>query len=225
MVELLMRIKKQAGLIESLAGRLATQTQYEPGAVQPTEVESLYNKVGNLKALVEELLGDYYDENHGWSSGKRGSVSIPIREISTEKEGYIKISFDSPPVLKTSIGVRTFSEEFCVKLQQELAMALPAGFKKYSAAYVIYVSHFVENEAKRQPYFDNDNLSIKQILDSIVPLICLDDAAKFCDNLYFSEPDSECYTELCVVEKSKIGGWLSDYQGIQFCQNALNFQP
>lgn len=221
MVEKFTRIQSQAGQIEALAGRLARQMQFESDTVQPLEVESLYNKVSQLKAAVTELVDDFYNNNPRTNGGKDGAVLVPIQSISVEEEGCVGIRFDSPPVLKTSIGVRTFAEEFCIELQQKLVMALPDNFTKYSAAYVIYVSHFVESAPKRQPYFDNDNLAIKQILDSVVPYICLDDAAKFCDNLYFSEPDSACFTELYVVEKSKIGEWLSAHRGLQFCREAL----
>lgn len=220
MVQKITQIHSKAGQVEALAGRLAKQMQFESDAVQALDVESLYNKVSQLKASVTELLDDFYDKNPQPKFGKAGAVTVPIQSISVTS-GCIAIRFDSPPVLKTSIGVRTFAEEFCIELQQKLVMALPDNFRKYSAAYVIYVSHFVANSPKRQPYFDNDNLAIKQILDSIVPYICLDDAAKFCDNLYFSQPGSACFAELFVVEKARIGEWLSAHKGLQFCREAL----
>lgn len=218
------QVKTQASQIAALAGRLSSQMQYEAGSLQPIEVEALYSKAARLKETIGELVDDFHDENPVLFSGKSGTVRIPIHDISIEQDGGIGIRFDAPPILKSSIGVRTFAEEFCIELQQKLVMALPGDFKKFSAAYVIYVSHFIMSEPKRQPYFDNDNLSIKQILDSVVPYICLDDASKFCDNLYFSQPDSECYAELFVVEKSKIYGWIQSHQAIPFCREVMKLR-
>ncbi len=53
---------------------------------------------------------------------------------------------------------------------------------------VIFVSHF-EKRSSPITLFDNDNLAIKSILDAIIPLVCVDDATRYCDNFYLSQHD------------------------------------
>lgn len=131
--------------------------------------------------------------------------------------------FPSPPILKTKAATSKFFELFCLDLQRTIIKNLPHSFRKMESAAVVYVSHYAKDATHRQPYFDNDNLAIKAVLDSVVPYICFDDAANFCDNLYLSQPDEANFSELFVVRKAAFPHWVQAHQELEFCRNLASF--
>ncbi len=84
---------------------------------------------------------------------------------------------------------------------------------------VIFVSHFLKNGHHQSHYFDNDNLAIKSILDAIIPLVCVDDATRYCDNFYLSQHDSNEFSELFIVPKEQLKAWAAAHQELDFARN------
>lgn len=81
---------------------------------------------------------------------------------------------------------------------------------------VIFVSHFLKNGHHQSHYFDNDNLAIKSILDAIVPLVCVDDATRYCDNFYLSQHDMNEFSELYIVRKGCTKAWATAHKELDF---------
>ena len=113
------------------------------------------------------------------------------------------------PLLKTKAVADRYTEIFLDLIHQKMALGLPSSFQKFDAAHVIFVNFVAQNEGKKQTYFDNDNLAIKALLDTIVPYICFDDAAKYCNNLYLYQPSNTDKSELYIVRKGHLKEWIS----------------
>ena len=83
---------------------------------------------------------------------------------------------------------------------------------------VIFVSHFLKNGHHQSHYFDNDNLAIKSILDAIIPLVCVDDATRYCDNFYLSQYDMNEFSELYIVRKGCTKAWAAAHKELDFAR-------
>lgn len=113
------------------------------------------------------------------------------------------------PLLKTKFTADRYTEIFLPYAHQKLAGYVPKNFKKFRSAHVIFINFVAQNEGRRQPYFDNDNLAIKALLDAIVPYICFDDVAKYCNNLYLYQPSDRDRSELYIVRDGHLAEWIS----------------
>ena len=129
----------------------------------------------------------------------------------------------TPPILKAQAAKGKFYELFCMELEEEIIKNIPADFQRISQAYVIFISHFdSQKPPNKQPYFDNDNLALKGLLDAIVPNICFDDATKFCDNLYLAQPDNSDFCEIHIVPKEHLLFWVFRHQSLCFSKEITN---
>lgn len=146
-------------------------------------------------------------------------------EFDTE-DNLFKCKIFSPPIMKSKRTTQQFFDLICLDLEREIVETVPDDFAKFRFAYVIFVNYFQDDlPPNKQPYFDNDNLAIKGILDAIVPYLCFDDATKFCDNIYISQPTTEpAYTEIHVIPKEKLGVWFLKNSHLDLAKNAT-FRP
>ena len=62
------------------------------------------------------------------------------------------------------------------------------------------------------------NLAIKSILDAIVPLVCVDDATRYCDNFYLSQHDMNEFSELYIVRKGCTKAWAAAHKELDFAR-------
>ncbi len=135
----------------------------------------------------------------------------------------------SPPLLKRKVNGAKYKEVFVTELlklvTQEASKAWQRGAKKYEHCTVAYVQHFLKTERGNTPYYDNDNIAIKAILDSVVPIICHDDAALFCDNIYCIQPSNAQKAEVFVVEDPYFQQWLSLYSHYEIAKKLKNIDP
>lgn len=132
--------------------------------------------------------------------------------------GAFTVRINITPPLKKRASSTRFLTALCPEVTQKLLAILPKNFVLYDAAHVIYVHHFATDLHATAPYFDNDNVAIKGLLDAIVPFICVDDAAQFCDNHYLSQPDHRTYTELIVIPKNNLLQWATCRPDLDFCK-------
>lgn len=162
------------------------------------------------------------EKGAGWERRKELNEEASGVELAAEfdaETGGISCRILSPPQTKNMKAKHRFFELICLDLEREIVNVLPPDFKKISSAYVVFVNHFkAELQAGKQPYFDNDNLAIKGILDAVVPYVCYDDAAKFCDNLYLAQVGDSSYTELHIVPKGRLDVWLHKHRELSFAQ-------
>ena len=132
--------------------------------------------------------------------------------------GAFTVRINITPPLKKRASSTRFLTALCPEVTQKLLAILPKNFVLYDAAHVIYVHHFATDLHATAPYFDNDNVAIKGLLDAIVPFTCVDDAAQFCDNHYLSQPDHRAYTELIVIPKNNLLQWAKCRPDLDFCR-------
>ena len=124
--------------------------------------------------------------------------------------------FMTPPLTKRRATSNRFAEIFCTDLREKVSLAVPPKLRRLDDAYVIFVNHYSRKREHKQPYYDNDNLAIKAILDSVVPFVCVDDAAMFCGNLYLCQADTEDFCELVVLPKANLRRWLLSRNDLEF---------
>ena len=98
-----------------------------------------------------------------------GGEVIASEVTYDERTGAVTCKIMAPPVLKKRAAVGRYLDLVCLELQRIILENLPCKFKNLEAAYVVFVNHFSKNLTGKQPYFDNDNLTIKGLLDAIVP--------------------------------------------------------
>ena len=90
-----------------------------------------------------------------------------------------------------------------------------------SDVHVIFVSHFAKTGPHQSRYFDNDNLDMKANLDVIVSLVCVNDATRYCGNLYLSQDDVCEYSELFIISKSSIKAWAESHSHLDFARTIV----
>lgn len=189
--------------------------------VSQKELESIYIRALNVIETIQELLEQThsFDERNSKSRSENSASDVPEIDVEFEKNGIVRCQLFTPPILKSKAAAWKFYDVFSLKISEKVASAVPRNFEKYDASYVIYVNHYADSPSGKQPYFDNDNLAIKSILDAIVPYVCIDDSIRYCDNLYISQPDRANFAEIFVVEKKKFADWIEAHQTLQFCKN------
>lgn len=185
--------------------------------------ESIYAQCATVLIEMKNLYVDMFGEEKFDEMTERLFDRDEFKDeqrvaVNFDARGWARILCPTPPVLGSNYAVTKFKEVFCLYLQRKVSMALPKQFRKMRAAVVVYNNHFIPERTKKQPYFNNDNLAIKAILDAVVPIVCIDDATLFCDNLYTSQPDSRQYVELFLVEKSSYSLWKRSYSGLPICR-------
>ena len=137
--------------------------------------------------------------------------------------GGVHITIDTPPMTKKRASKILFWQLYCKDIEAKIVEKKPWDFKMIQSAYVIYLSHFDKSNPSKQPYFDNDNLAIKALLDAVLPHVCPDDAAVFCSNLYLTQSDQTQFTELFVVPKCHFNQWISENKSLEFCKDIVGF--
>lgn len=152
-------------------------------------------------------------------------------DVCYESQYILRCTMPNLPITKTRAAAQGYTALYSRELQDKLFFGCPADFRPFVRAYVIYIHYDVAG--KQAAYYDNDNLAIKALLDTVLPVVCLDDAAPLCDNLFFyvDDPGNQPHTELWVVEHHHLAEWaalhpelpmLADLRA--FYQDVPNFQ-
>ena len=139
--------------------------------------------------------------------------------VRFQPDGTVQCNFHTPPFTKSRATQNRFFEYFCMDLQQKVVSNYPPNYKKIGTAYVIFIHHYDGADPHKQPYFDNDNLAIKAILDSVLPYVCYDDASCYCSNLYLSQPDVSDFSELIILEKCNAKRWICERNELDFSKD------
>lgn len=134
----------------------------------------------------------------------------------------VRCIFRTPPMTKRRATANRFSEIFCADLREKVSIAVPPKMKRLDDAYVVFINHYARRPELKQPYYDNDNLAIKAILDSVVPFVCVDDAALYCGNLYLCQAGDEDFCELDILPKENFRLWLLSRTDLEFSRQIVN---
>lgn len=192
--------------------------EYQTGTDLQIYAENLWKESLEVVNDVTRLLQALHDDSV-WKPDECDGITSPfaVDVLFEQDPPCLHVTLDSPPVLKTRGTMAPYSEMVLYALQDKTIRAVPRGFSKWASTCVIYVNHTDATNGKA-PYYDNDNVCIKAIMDAVVPHVCIDDAAVFCDNLYLYQEDSASFTELYIVPKFHFRTWIQNHQQLDFCQ-------
>jgi hypothetical protein len=144
------------------------------------------------------------------------SQNVQCKFIS---EGIFQCTIDSPPLLKIKAQASNYFELVCLQIQRQTIKAttdFPNRFKKFD---MLFVSHISEDSSTFPSYFDNDNLAIKGILDSIIPYVCYDDSAVFCNDYYITEKTKGApYSEVFIIKEGFLSEWKCLFPDYDFAK-------
>ena len=138
----------------------------------------------------------------------------------------LRCTISSPPMLKKKINARQYKDIFgrglAINLSAAVHKQMADSFHKFSHCTVIFIQHHEGTGQAEAPYYDNDNLAIKYVLDEIIPVIAYDDASFICDNIYTLQNDNRDFAEIFVVENGHLNEWLSLFPDSSFSKNMRN---
>lgn len=172
--------------------------------------------INNISFALEELDSSFHRQEIEYKTKNIFQFEV----VYDDKFGF-HFKFSRLPNLKSKRGVSRLSGRFVIGAGQKIINAIPPGYVQMRDAHVIFVSYFEKNGPHRSCYFDNDNLAIKAILDVIVPLVCIDDATRYCDNLYLSQDDVQAFSELFIISKSNLKAWVASNSHLDFARTIL----
>lgn len=179
-------------------------------------VETALNVQGIMYGKDCDSDQNLQQKNSGGMHSESSGDLIASEVVYDAGSGVLTCKIMAPPLLKKQSAASRYLSLVCPELQQKIIQILPPKFKKIEAAYVIFANHFSKKLKGKQPYFDNDNIAIKGLLDSIVPLVCADDAFVFCDNFYIAQPDICDFSEIIIVPKGQLLGWMQTRSELEF---------
>ena len=189
------------------------------------DIEKAYQNaiqsIVDIHTVASQIFSDKETEEIERSCQRAANIPITAAKYYPDI-ATLQCTLMAPPLLKKKTA-KAFLKLICAELEKEIIHALPENLVRFERAYVIYINHFDSSMPPvQQPYYDNDNIAIKGILDSVVPYICVDDAIKYCDNLYVAQPDYRDYVEVNVVKEDMYPYWLRSRTDLNFAKNCLN---
>ena len=210
------RLLERLGDAETSAEKLLHLLQHmkEQGEVdsvcdQKEEAERAMQLGTHVLTALQNILAEAYAEtpNAEQTYNPQGALCVDACYVTPH---ILRCIMPVMPITKSRAAAKGYTALYRRDLQDKLLRHQPTVFQPYARAYVIYI-HYDTTDVKQAAYYDNDNLAIKSLLDTVLPLVCLDDAAPLCDNLYFyvDDPDYQPHTELWVVEHHHLAQWAS----------------
>lgn len=135
-------------------------------------------------------------------------------EPSYDENFGFQFKFSRLPNLKTSRGISRLAECFIIEIGEKILTIIPRGYQKMDDIDVIFVSKTVITNHTILTTI----IAIKSILDAIVPLVCVDDATRYCDNFYLSQHDMNEFSELYIVRKGCTKAWAAAHKELDFAR-------
>ncbi len=135
-------------------------------------------------------------------------------EPSYDENFGFQFKFSKLPNLKTSRGISRLAEWFIIEIGEKILTIIPRGYQKMDDIDVIFVSKTVITNHTILTTI----IAIKSILDAIVPLVCVDDATRYCDNFYLSQHDMNEFSELYIVRKGCTKAWAAAHKELDFAR-------
>ena len=215
-------VKQAAATLEKTTRQSASVLETQDLEALQLHAEHCYKAVLRALADTQYLLQILHSPHFDYQALSNESPLPPPFHMEVgfvEDPCCFHAVFDTPPILKRSMAKANFAEAFLTPLAWKVIHAIPPGFKKFSSVYVVYINHADRTSLKKQPYFDNDNLALKGIMDAVVPYICVDDACVFCDDIYLYQQSTTTFAELYIIPKSSFPHWIRTHQHLDFCKN------
>lgn len=220
MKECCARVRKSIDRIEEIVGNCTAVPAEFQWMMMENDVHTAYIFSMELAANLQQLMAENAEVNVEQTDGNGQETGLIETEFSPVT-GAITVRISAAPPLKRRESASRFLSLISPEISEKVIQILPRNFVRYDAAIVIYVHHFQGESAGKVPYFDNDNVAIKGILDAVVPFVCCDDAYLFCDNIYLSQMDERTFTELIIVRKNDLSRWLHSRPELDFSKGLL----
>jgi len=225
LVEDLKRIERNFGRAKS-DFRRAISVIEEKGLEEAQEilVES-FTRFAEIPAAI-------YREIEAISMAKECAV-LPVETASTscislarprcfyETDHIFCCDLQLPAYMKSSEMEQRYADIISLEIQREVVKVRADNPVLFRSVSVIFVNKQASDERGRQPYFDNDNLSIKRILDSIISYVAFDDAACFCSNYYTYEAAETAGASVFVIEEGHLLEWARRHPSVKFASEIL----
>ena len=141
-------------------------------------------------------------------------------EPSYDENFGFQFKFSKLPNLKTSRGISRLAECFIIEIGEKILTIIPRGYQKMDDIDVIFVSKTVITNHTILTTI----IAIKSILDAIVPLVCVDDATRYCDNFYLSQHDMNEFSELYIVRKGCTKAWAAAHKELDFARAIIWYE-
>lgn len=180
-------------------------------------LEFAYQRAVHTVLNIEEILLKVPAETERIESLQRqnffddGSFLVPEVMVNFDQISGLSCRISSPPILKKSLSKSKYSQLLMDSILFEISSKIPVVERKFEQAVVIFISYVASDQRGKTLYYDNDNIAIKRLLDIVVPRICIDDAACFCDNFYITQTAEQMFTELHVLEKKHLKQWINQH--------------
>lgn len=217
----LIAIKICATSILNLAKKITDNASNSEPDKMRSSIEFTYGKALEIERISKEILSDT-------SSGFAEKPRKPSTYFSAESnhstveflsDSIVKVVIETPPILKNSASAKIeYQRKYCAEIQKAILDKKPHSYPVFKEFYFIFIQYCDTAKKKINAYFDNDNLSIKPIIDAMVPLICIDDCAQLCSNIYLCEEDTDERVEVFLVKKGHLSEWQRLKPELKFCQ-------
>lgn len=202
------RLEKAGPMIKRTCSNLKTDLMLAEASPDNIEhvvksLEDLYRYGTTVLLTAQRILAGIIGAKKATDTTTKIKTEESGVELSLEFNVDLSIfhcKMQTPPILKYYARSGNFYDNLCLEIESRIINEIPQEFERIKHVACVFVSHFdASAPIKRQPYYDNDNLAIKGLWDAIVPNICFDDAAVFCDNIYISRPDTSTFCEIFLM--------------------------
>lgn len=220
------RLEDAAGYAErllKLLQRMQRKVEAAPELYQQEEAERGLRLGADALAALQDILAAGCTLRPDDAEQAYNPQRALCVDVCYESPHILRCTMPVLPVTKTRAAAQGYTALYSRDLQDKLCSQYPEGFQLFARAYVLYVHYDVAG--MQAAYYDNDNLAIKALLDTVLPVVCLDDAAPLCDNLYFyvAGPGHQPHTELWVVEHHHLAQWAALHPELPMLEDLRKF--
>lgn len=207
--------------LQRLLRRMKQKTELSQMLYQQEEAERSLRLGTDILSALQDVLAEGCADIGDGEQVYNAQRALCV-DVCYESPYIFRCSMPNLPITKTKAAAAGYAALCSRELWDKLILTQPMGFRPFARAYVVYI-HYDVADAKRAAYYDNDNLAIKALLDVVMPVVCCDDAAPLCDNLYFYVSGHQPHTELWVVERHHLSQWASLHPELPMLEDLREF--
>lgn len=152
-------------------------------------------------------------------TGNKNLVSAPVCVYETPH--IFHCSLEAPPFLRDQKNGRYYAEIVGTEVSNAVSNALHSRSHRFREVDVVFVNWITAKQIEKQPYYDNDNLLIKRILDSIISFVAVDDAAQYCTNIYTYGVSERPKFSVFVIESGHLLDWAETHTSVKFAMEII----
>ena len=151
-----------------------------------------------------------------------GEFAIANSVCSFETPSIFCCRVAAPPFLRDQRNAKFYASRLGLEIEKSVVDVLSNRDHRFRELYAIFVNYMDGSSGGAQPYYDNDNLLIKRMLDAIISFVGIDDAAKYCSNLYsYADGESAAFA-IYAVEKGHLCEWAESHPEVFLAKEILS---